>query len=53
MNTRVFINTRRKCSASAYKRTVIIKWAAIYKPLAIVNVYYLHEKDVSIAINYY
>ena len=26
---RVFINTRRKCAASAYKRTVVFKWAAI------------------------
>ena len=29
----MLISTRRKCVASAYKRTVIFKWAAIYKRL--------------------
>ena len=33
INARVFINTHRKCAASAYKRTVVFKWAAIYKRL--------------------
>ena len=28
-----FINTHRKCAASAYKRTVVFKWAVIYKQL--------------------
>ena len=30
-NAWMFINTRRKCAASAYKRTVVYKLAAIYK----------------------
>ena len=29
INARVFVNTRRKCAACAYKRTVVFKWAAI------------------------
>ena len=29
INARVFINTRRKCAARAYKRTVVFKWAVI------------------------
>ena len=29
INARVFINTRWKCAASAYKRMVVFKWAAI------------------------
>ena len=33
ISARVFINTRRKCAANAYKRTVVFKWAAIYKRL--------------------
>ena len=29
INARMLINTHRKCPASAYKRTVVFKWAAI------------------------
>ena len=29
----VILNTRRKWAASAYKDTVVFKWAAIYKRL--------------------
>ena len=29
INAGVFINTRRKCAASAYKHTVVFEWAAI------------------------
>ena len=33
INTRVSINTRRKCTASAFKHTAVYKRAIIYKRL--------------------
>ena len=42
-------NFRRMCAASAYKRTVVFKWAAIYKRL---DPYLLKQLDRFASLNH-